>query len=355
MAKPFKFRYANELAGGLVLLTVLIVAAAGVLSGKARGWFSRTTRLSLVLPPGGSMGLKPGADVQILGNSQAGTVSQLLPPGDNGQVQAVIDLRPDYAKFVRLDSKVWIRKAAVIGAAYVEISRGTGPALPDEAAVLSVDADATDVGPDKLIAELRAEVLPAVRQLREAAEQYTQLARDLRSPEGNLQQAVARFNRIAEQAEKGDGLVARLLNDKTLGESLSAAGPKVAASLDESTALLKTLNKTAVVLPDLATAATEQVRTLPAVMAQTQAALAEVQRVLKELERTTSQLPDTVKSINRTVEGLPSLLVQAQETLRQMQRLIEGAQRSWLIRSNMDEGAPAGRIAPGRVGGGATR
>jgi phospholipid/cholesterol/gamma-HCH transport system substrate-binding protein len=356
MAKPFKFRYANELAGGFVLLTLLVVALAAVVSGKARGWFSRTVRVSVVLPAGGSMGLRAGADVQILGTAQAGTVTEILPPDEAGRMQAVLDLRPEYAKFVRQDSKVLIRKAAMIGAAYVEVSRGTGAELPAEAALLTVDADAADVGPDKLIAELRAEVLPAIRQLREAAEQYTALARDLRSPEGNLQQAVARFNRVAERAEKGDGLVARLLNDPQLAESLSASGPRLAASLEESTTLLKTLNKTAVVLPDLAATATEEVKRLPALMQQTQAALAEVQRVLKDLERTTGQLPDTVKSINRTVEGLPSLLVQSQETLRQMQRLIEGAQRSWILRGSMDDGTPAGRIAPGRVsGGGATR
>ena len=61
--KPFKFRFANELAGGLILLALLILAVSMATSGQVRELFTRRTTIKLNLPREGSMGLKEGADV----------------------------------------------------------------------------------------------------------------------------------------------------------------------------------------------------------------------------------------------------------------------------------------------------
>ncbi len=222
----------------------------------------------------------------------------------------------------------------MIGDAFVEIPWKEGPPLTAADPVLETSEDrATAELAETLLNDVRKEALPALRNLSTAAEASAKLASDLQDPKGDLKQAIAHLNKVIDKAEKGDGLLARLLNDKALAEQMSQTGPKVNVALDETNQVMKQL---------------------PALVKQMEQTLADVQVVLKDLQKSTGQLPQTVKSINQTVEGLPSLVLQTQETLRQMQRLVEGVQRSWLVRGSMDgeSSGGTGRINPDRVGGG---
>lgn len=351
--KPFKFRFANELAGGFILLAVAVVVLAVAASGRVRDLFTRTTTVTLALPPDGSLGLREGAEVNMLG-TPIGNVRD-VGIGDDGRMTATITVKTAFLKFIRQDSGAFIR-TRVIGEAYVEIKRGTGAPLSETDPTLAVapDVAATELA-ETLLRDLRDKALPAVDKLREAADEYTLLARDLRSPDGDLKQAIVRLNRIADKADTGDGIVARLLNDRSLSDQIVATGPKVNAALDETQATLRNLNKTSAALPGITASVNDQLKQLPGLVRQMEQTLAETQAVLTDVRKTTSQLPQTVTSVNRTVEGLPALVVQAQETLRQTQRTVEGMQRSWLVRGGMDADAPGGRINADRVGGGGGR
>jgi ABC-type transporter Mla subunit MlaD len=266
---------------------------------------------------------------------------------------ATITVKSSFLKFIRQDSATSIRKA-VIGEAYVEIKRGTGPPLSETDPTLpdvKPDVAATELA-ETLLRDLREKMLPAVDQVREAAREYTELAKDLRNPDGDLKQAIVRMNRIADAAENGDGVVARLLTDRALADQIVATGPKVNAALDETNATLRNLNKTSAALPEMTATVNDQLKLLPGLVKQMEGTAAELQVVLRDVQRATAQLPQTIKSVNRTVDGLPALVVQAQETLRQTQRTVEGLQRSWLVRGGVEPDAPAGRIGADRVGGG---
>jgi len=355
-SKPFKFRFANELAGGLILLALLIIFLSMATSGQVRELFTRRTTITLNLPREGSMGLKEGADVVVLG-APVGRVTQ-IDIRDDGRMTATLSVRTDFVKFISADSKALIRKAQLIGDAYVEIPREPGRPLPtiDPTLETSPNLATTEVA-ETLLNDLRNEAIPAIQKLRAAAEEFTSLAKDLQNPEGDLKQAIARANRIADKAEKGEGLVARLINDRELADQIALSGPKVNAALDETNSVLKNLNKTSAALPVMAATANEQIKQMPALLKQMEQTLSEVQGVLRDVQKTTARLPQTVDSINKTVEGLPSLVLQTQETMRQMQRLVEGVQRSWLVRGSMDAegGGGTGRISPDRVGGGGSR
>lgn len=354
-AKPFKFRFANELAGGLILLALLIIVLSMATSGQVRELFTRRTTITLNLPKEGSMGLKEGADVVVLG-TPVGRVTQ-IDILDDGRMTATLTVRSDFVKFISADSRAVIRKAQLIGDTYVEIPREPGRPLPaiDPTLETSQNLATTELA-ETLLNDLRNEAIPAIQKLRSAAEEFTSLARDLQTPDGDLKQAISRMNRIAEKAESGEGLIARLVNDRDLADQIARSGPKVNEALDETNNMLKNLNKTSAALPEMAATANEQLKLMPAILKQMEQTLAEVQAVLKDVQKSTSRLPQTVDSINQTVEGLPSLVLQTQETMRQMQRLVEGAQRSWLLRGGMEaEGTGTGRIAPDRVGGGGSR
>lgn len=351
--KPFKFRFANELAGGLILLSLLIIGGSLAMSGQVRELFTRRSTITLNLPPEGSLGLKEGADVVILG-TPVGRVAA-IDIEENGRMTAKLSVRTDFIRFISADTKAVIRKAQLIGDAYVEIPRKDGPPLPETGATMETSEDrATAELAETLLNDIRAEALPAIKNIRAAAEEYTKLARDLQSPEGDLKQAIGRLNKIVDTAEKGDGLVARLLHDKDLATQIASTGPKVNAALDETNLVLKNINKTSETLPEIATNLNNQLKELPDLVRQMQGTLAESQTVLKDLQKSTTQLPETIKSINQTVAGLPSLVIQTQETMRQMQRLAESVQRSWLVGGGggAGESDTTGRITPDRVGGG---
>ncbi len=103
--KPFKFRFANELAGGFILLALLLVVLAVAASGRVKDLFTRTTTITLHLPPEGSLGLREGAEVLMLG-TPIGTVRSVDPPsGDEGRMTATISVRSNFLKFMRADSE----------------------------------------------------------------------------------------------------------------------------------------------------------------------------------------------------------------------------------------------------------
>ena len=45
MSKPFKFRYASEIAGTFVALAVLLLVAGVFVAGKTQGWMEGTFTL----------------------------------------------------------------------------------------------------------------------------------------------------------------------------------------------------------------------------------------------------------------------------------------------------------------------
>ena len=199
--KPFKFRFANELAGGFILLAALVVVLSVAVSGRVRDLFTRTTTVTLALPAEGSLGLREGAEVSMLG-TPIGNVRN-VGIRDDGRITATITVKSDFLRFIRQDSEAFIR-TRVIGDASVEIKRGTGAPLPEANPTLEVKPDvaATELA-ETLLRDLRDKTLPAVDKLREAAEEYTLLARDLRNPSGELKQAIVRLNEIADKVDKG--------------------------------------------------------------------------------------------------------------------------------------------------------
>ncbi|HRX55924.1 MAG TPA: hypothetical protein P5016_15535, partial [Verrucomicrobiales bacterium] len=67
MEKPFRFRYVNEIAGTFVLIAVTLMLVGVLISGRIQGWFLPARIYRAVLPDQGTMGIKPGSEVRILG------------------------------------------------------------------------------------------------------------------------------------------------------------------------------------------------------------------------------------------------------------------------------------------------
>ncbi len=335
MPKPLKVRRANEIVGLFVLLALAIGLAAVLLGPKTQHLFTPGQTLAIHLPPEGSLGLREGGDVQILG-SVVGTVEKITVT-DAGDVEAEVNIRGNFIRFVRQDSQAIIRKPLGIGDASIEITRGYGDPLPAEGAYLDSVADK---GPtqfmEETLAAIRDEALPAIKELRGAVREYSLLAAELRSEQGNAQQALSRLNRVGAALEKGEGLASMLLFDPRPAAELRAALPKINASLNELHATLRNVHSFSDRLPQIG-------EDIDASMKNLRASSADAQRFA-------STLPELQRSVKQTADAAPVVLLQTQETLRQIQRLTEALQRHWLIRGSMDQAEPGTRLDADRVG-----
>ena len=340
MAKPFRFRHVNEITGAFVLgvLALLLVGVVG--TGFSQRWFTRATEYTVLLPTG-AQGLRPGAEVQMLG-TVVGSVQDIWVDKDERRMKARVSVRSDFAEmFVKMDSRALLRKPFGIGEAYVEIKGGSAESqrMPPQHAMEATSEGAPTESFEKTIVQIRDEVVPGIQEARRGIAEFTALAAEFRRPESNFQQSFARLNRIFGDVEKGQGLAGKVLSDPQMAEEVQKVMTGLNASLSEAQAVLQDLRKTTHM-----------------VAGQSQQSLEQFQAILQDIQKTTAALPQTVKSINQTTEAMPAMVRQMQETLRQIHRLVEGAQRSWLLRGTIErEGAGGVRIRPEDVGGGGRR
>jgi phospholipid/cholesterol/gamma-HCH transport system substrate-binding protein len=374
MVRTFKLRYVNEIVGFFVLLCVGLVAAGVVAALRSKEWFQPVLHIKIFLPEEGSMGLRPGNNVQVLG-TVIGSVDSINYNTEMGQFEAMVSVRGNLISYLRDKSIPRIHQGQLgIGEPYIEIIKNPNPKeqgepLPMEGATLWYSE--ADTGPtekvDAILSKVQDEVVPLLQQarglitdLRDANKpfqqgiiEYTKLAADLRDPKQPLQQNIARLNEILSSVSKGESLVGKLLSDPKMGEQVSAMLPKINASLDETQAILKDLRKTSGTLNDLTASAQKSLDRLPEILDLLKTRMVEVQATLVDIRKVTGKMPEIMDGVNQTVQALPGTVVQMQETLRQVQILVEAAQQSWLFRSHVEKSSDTGgRIKLEEIGGG---
>lgn len=335
MPKPLKLRRANEIVGAFVLLALAIALAAALFGPRTQRWFVPGQTLAILLPPEGSLGLRNGSDVLILG-SVVGSVEDIVVT-DAGDMEAEVTVRGNFIRFVREDSRAIIRKPLGIGDPSIEITRGYGDPLPARGGVLESVADK---GPtqflEETLAAIRDEATPAIKELRAAVVEYGKLAAELRADRAAARQALERFDRLGAALEEGEGLAGMLLFDPGPAAEFRATLRKLGAALDDLHVTLRNARTLSQRLPRIGEAV--------------EAGAANVRATSADAQRFAAALPGLERSMRRSLDVAPGVLLQAQETLRQIQRLTEALQRHWLVRGAMDETDGGVRIDSGRVG-----
>jgi phospholipid/cholesterol/gamma-HCH transport system substrate-binding protein len=305
MENRFKFRRVNELNGLLVLGVLALVLAGIVFSAHSQRWFARKYAFDVRLPEEGALGLHRGADVFILG-VPAGLVEN-INVGDDGRITAGIRIRRDFERFVRADSTASIKKVfGVAGDSYVEITRGTGAALPSQKPEIVCLVSEDSLGRmEKMLADLQSELLPVVKKAGEGLDEWTKLGGDLRKNGEQLQQLVARLDNLASGVQQGKGTAGRLLTDTSLA--------------DEAQKLLTRANET---------------------MSEWQDTMTNLTVAAKNVRNGTTRLPEITDAMANEAKDLPGLVQQTQSSMRELERLIEAAQRNWLVRRYVNQTNP---------------
>ena len=293
------------LTGLLVLGVVALVVAGLIFSAHSQQWFARKYAFDVLLPEEGALGLRPGADVTILGVS-VGLVND-ISVGNDGRMTARVKIRRDFARFVRIDSTASIKKVfGVAGDSFMEITRGAGKQLPsNQPKIVCLVVEDSLGRMEKMLAEVQSELMPVIKRAGDGFDEWTKLGGDLRQNGEQLRQLVARLDKLAVGVEQGKGTAGKLLTDTSLA--------------DEAEKLLSRGNDAVAQMQDMET---------------------NLNVAVKNVQNASTHLPEITDAMANEAKDLPGLVQQTQVSMRELERLIEALQRNWLVRKYVNKTNP---------------
>jgi phospholipid/cholesterol/gamma-HCH transport system substrate-binding protein len=322
-----KLRHTDEWVGLVVVLATVVFLGAVLQAGLLRDWFRPVSILRVLLPEAGVGGLSVGAEVEVLG-TQAGKVRRIvIDPDQRMYAEAEID---DQARaFIRRDSKIIIRRRyGVAGAAFLDISRGTGTPLDWEFAVLEATTErAPTESIGALIDEARQKIFPIVEDV------------------GRTTHALAA---ITERLERGEGDLGRLLKDETLVRQAEATVADVRQSLAGLGRIVEALDRAAQEVQSLVQAVRTGDSNVPSLLKRTDAILANVQVLTRDIARATPRVPQIAQNVERSTANLPALLTQTQQTAMELEALLTQLRGHWLLGGEA-VAPPPRRLSPTEV------
>lgn len=344
------YRYANQLVGVFVLLTVLVFSVAFMFSGRVRQWIDPGARLKVILPSDGLFGLAEGAAVEILG-TRAGQVRRIVID-PRQQIYADVQIQGNMKPFVRKDSTAVIRKRfGVAGDSFLYISRGFAAPLDWEFAVLTATADrAPTESVGEILDELRSKIFPMLDDFQLTIRALLAVVKDMQDPRGNLQQLLANANTIAGKISKGEGLLGRLLFEEKMVDDIERLVVQLNDNLDRLGSIFDDLEVTVQHVSRISARIGEQAENLPEITRDLKDVLSSVQAVMKDLSRTTPRLPGIAESVGQAADSVPVLLLQTQQVMEELELLIKQLQSNWLLGgSAARKEVTSTRISPAEV------
>jgi phospholipid/cholesterol/gamma-HCH transport system substrate-binding protein len=318
----------NQVVGAVVLICAALFVGALVNAGLLKEWFQTSLTLRIVLPEAGVSGLAQGAEVQIMG-TRAGEIRRIvIDPSQRMHAEARIDsqMRP----FLRRDSQVVIRRQfGIAGAAFLDISRGTGPELDWGFAVLTATTDRAPTDSiGQVIDEVHARVLPILDELQKVIAN----ANTLVDPAGPLRQTMQSAATMVQRIERGEGSIGKLLADDKMVSDVQSALASAQSAMAHANNLVAELEKTS------------RDARLPSILQRTDGILASLQVVARNLAAASPKFGQVTSSVASTTESIPALLLQTETTARELELLLGQLRRSWLLGGTA--APPAGRRAP---------
>lgn len=318
-------RYANEAVGALLLFAIAVLAVAVLQGGIVHRWLNPPATLKIILPEQGLFGLSAGAAVEILGTTAGQVTRIVIDPNQSFYAEA--EISNDMRAFVRRDSAAFIRKQfGIAGAAYLEITRGSGEPLDWDFAVIQARVDRApteDLG--ALITDLRERIVPIIDQTGRAVTALADVATQLRAPDGPLNRVLADVGRITQQLAEGRGAVGALIGDERLAGETRRAVAQVSEAAGRVQTISRDLEQVARNLRTTSRSVSDQAEVVPRIVANVDASLASLKGVSRDLSQATP--------------ALPALLAQTQQTTLELEQLLAQLRSLWVL------GAAASRKA----------
>jgi phospholipid/cholesterol/gamma-HCH transport system substrate-binding protein len=293
-------RNTDEWVGLLVVLSIGLFIAAALHAGLLSDWFQPTADLRVMLPETGSQGLSAGADIQVLG-TRVGTVRRVVVD-PNQRMYAEAELDQQATAFIRRDSQAVVKKQfGVAGAAFLDISRGTGAPLDWHFAVIDAvtERDPTEnIG--AMIDQVKQKIFPVLDDA------------------GRAMHALAD---TAEGISQGHGNIGRLVKDEDLANQLTAMLGNLKTATEQ-------VNTTLTQVQTLVTS-TASPEGVPALLHRADDALASVQKATHDLAAATPQISTITRNVAGGTANLPALLTQTQQSMSELEKTLNQLRHTW--------------------------
>ncbi|MEO0511338.1 MAG: MlaD family protein [Planctomycetota bacterium] len=316
MRERVRFESVDYSVGWLAVLTVVIISLMVVQTGRVQGWLEDRVSFQVRMPDEGTYGLRAGADVQMLGTS-AGRVSRV--DIDEDEIIARVEMRPEFAKLVREDAVIRIRRAFVVaGDAFLDIDPGRGPfaRLTEETEIPASIDNELDKSVAAILADLEVRIPQTLGEVQRTTSAIADLTERLADPAGDLNRTVANVRELSDSAADPRGPLQFLLTNIDLTKSLE----EVLAEVIE-------LTRKASLLGDEFIGVSAEVRPL----------VAEVRRTVEDARATlrdfreSGELETALGAGAESAQAIPGLIFQLEQTLAQIDRLTRDLQDSWIV------------------------
>jgi phospholipid/cholesterol/gamma-HCH transport system substrate-binding protein len=207
--------------------------------------------------------------------------------------------------FIRRDSQATIRRRyGIAGAAYVDVSRGTGAELNWNYAVIQA---VTERDPTESIGALIDQARQKIFPILDDTGRSTKTLAD-----------------VMERMQKGEGDVGRLLTDETMVRDIEVIVAKLGQLVSE-------LQLAASNVKNLSQGINARDGGVPGLLHRADATLATLQQSMRDLALATQRAPQIVHSVELGARDLPGLLTQTQQTAHQLEELAIQLRGLWLL------------------------
>jgi seryl-tRNA synthetase len=130
----------------------------------------------------------------------------------------------------------------------------------------------------------------------------------------SLEQVLNHIIQIAEMIKGGEGIITKLLTDRSLAEGVEKTQNRFNTVLEEMRAMLMEAQKTSI-------------------------------KINKAMEL----FSDLIKGLEKEMDSASALVHKSMVTIQQIEKLVLGMQKHWLIRKYIEEQELPGRISPSEI------
>lgn len=320
MSHSYRFRHANEIAGGFVLLTLGLLVFGIYAAGHAHGWFEKKLVYRAKFTTAeGTYGLQEGAAVRVIG-ILAGRVGEIVP-AQGGGMETKFILKRKFERFIRTDSVAKVKKQfEVAGDAYVEITLGSDDKalLPSGSTIKCIQDVELIEAAKKMLDDFRAAAVPMLDEFR-----------------GIL----SHVNGVTRQLEAKEGAAGRLIGDPALAKDVEGIVKDIRATTAQLPAMAARLETVMTNVEGVSASLRSTALSFPGISSNANAVVAGVGGVVRDARTFTGGLTGEVANVQ-------AVLLQAESALRETQRLIEGLQKHWLVRKYVEDPEATRMLAP---------
>ncbi len=339
MSVPFRIRWAEWIAGALLVLIGTVAIAAMLFVSRGQGAFDTPAHFVLRLADG--HGVAEGSRVQMLG-VDVGRVSSVQITEAN-EVEVKLEVRAAYVDKVRADTRATLEASlglqGVLSGIGVALTPGSAqaPALENGAEIEAIEPEhiadmLPGVGADPLVEDI--EVL--IRNLRVLSDEAA-------DPEGSLRQALASLAVVSKRIEAGEGTAGKMLSDDAaLYGELTQALEDVGGTLVRVDRLIKKTSGAVQKSSNTMDAAAELVEGADALIASADTMVDSADTVLKKTgpvidstDVAMGELSGAIETFGETTKELQAVTKRLDELIAEMLVVTKAAGKVYPIRRHI--------------------